>query len=302
MSRFLLCLLFLLPVTATAELLHLPDNRLASLFHLTETYEHDFPVMAGTVLYQAESNDTYSEGYYLDKHLNFSGKRVTRIFDYDSSLALEFILSRFSASLRQQGYTMRYECLGVDCGEAEAFPAFFGSLMSSNGSRYGYQLLSRNARNDDMVAVYATLIDSRVRVSVDLFGSATDWKYIDLRPAQQVGAFQGLTVPFASSSARLNEYSARLIQDFAENLANEPVNGLLVRGYADRVGDASANKRISALRADRVSRALSEVYEGTICQTQSYGSANPYFHPLHTPTGITDRRVEVAILSGDASC
>lgn len=302
MSRLLLCFLLWLPMIVTAELLHLPDKGLARLFHATESYEYDFPVMAGTVLYQAESNDTHSEGYYLDRQVNFSGKRITKVFDYDSSLALEFILSRFSASLRQQGYTMRYECMGVDCGEAEAFPALFGSLMSSNESRYGYQLLSRNARNDDMVSIYATLIDSQVRVNVDLLGSAGDWKYIDLRPAQQVGAFQGLTVPFASSSARLNEQSARLIQDFAGNLANEPVNGLLVRGYADRVGDASVNKQISALRADRVSRALSEVYEGPLCQAQSYGSDSPYFHPLRTPAGLSDRRVEVVILSGDASC
>lgn len=302
MTRLLLCLLLWLPLTAAAKILHLPDEGLASQFHVTETYEHDFPVMAGAVLYQAESNDTHSEGYYLDKHVSFSGKRITTFFDYDSSLALEFILNRFSGSLRQQGYTMRYECMGIDCGEAEAFPALFGSLMRSNEGRYGYQLLSRNERNDDMVSIYATLIDSRVRVRVDLLGSASDWRYIDLRPSQKVGAFQGLTVPFGASSARLDERSARLIQDFAGNIANEPVNGLLVKGYADQVGDAAVNKKIAALRAEKVSQALSAVYEGPLCEAQSYGSENPYFYPMRTPAGITDRRVEVVILSGEASC
>jgi len=302
MRKLLFSFLLLLPFIANANLQHLSEFESASLFRSTESHEHNYLVMAGAVLYQAEIDDIYSEGYYMSNSINFTGKRLTRIYDYDQSLSLEFILGRISSSLRQQGYSVEYECRGIDCGEAEAFPALFGKLMDSREGRYGYQLFSRNIRHDDMLSVFATLIDSRVRVTVNIFGGMADRKYIDLRPTRTIDEFQGLTVYFGASSTTLNDHSVRLIQDFADQLLEQPAKRLLVRGHTDQTGNIAINKQISSDRAEAVHKLLSKVYGGPVCEAQSFSNTRPYFHLLPAQRGMTDRRVEIVILQDQESC
>lgn len=181
MYKYLLSSILLLPLACEAAITHLTDLRKPTLFHSSEHYEHNYPILAGPILYQAISNENYSEGYYPSKVIPFSGTRRTRIFDYDKHLSVDFILNRFSASLRQQGYTAVYECMMIDCGATEAFPSLFGRHMDSHDDRYGYTLFTRTANSNDMISVYAALIDSEVRVTVNLLGSSTDRKYVDLR-------------------------------------------------------------------------------------------------------------------------
>lgn len=302
MHKLLFLFLFLLSFVANANLQHLSEFESASLFRSTESHEHNYPVMAGAVLYQAEIDDMYSEGYYMSNSINFTGKRLAKIYDYDQSLSLEFILSRISSSLRQQGYSVKYECQGIDCGKAEAFPALFGKLMDSREGRYGYQLFSRNTRHDDMLSVFATLIDSRVRVTVNIFGDTAEQKYIDLRPTRTIDEFQGLTVYFGASSTTLNDHSVRLIQDFAGQLLEQPAKRLLVRGHTDQTGNTAINKQISSARAEAVHKLLSKVYDEPACKAQSFSNTRPYFHPLPAQREMTDRRVEIVILQDEEFC
>lgn len=302
MRILLLSLLSLFSLPTTAGLIHLPNNESAKLFRSFETYEYNYPVMSGNVLFQAQSDEHYSEGYYASRTMSFSGKRVTRVYDYDSRFSLDFILERISSSLRQQGYFTEYECSGIECGEPEAMQAFFDPLMSSHEGHYGYQLFSRNLRNEDVISVYAVLIDSKVRVLVDLFGEPADSRYINLNASRAEGEYQGLTIYYAPGVTTLSNSSVRLIKDFLAKYATKPGSKLLVRGHSDRAGNVQLNNMVSAARAKNVHQLLSDEHKGVICKTQSYGATRPYFYPFSVNNKVTDRRVEIVILKQDESC
>lgn len=302
MKILLLSFLSLISLPVAANLIHLPKNNSPDLFRSSQVYEHNYPVMSGGVLFQAQSDKYYSEGYYASKSILFSGKRRTVIYDYDSRFSLNFVLERISSSLRQQGYFSEYECLAIECGEPEAIQAFFDPLMGSHEGQYGYQLFSRNLRNDDMVSVYAVLIDSRVRVQVDLYGEPADKRYINLSASRSKSEFQGLTVYFAPGATSLSPLSVRQIKDFLAKFAGMPDGKLLVRGHSDRSGGVEVNEIVSLARAKNVHQLLNDEYGQFGCKAQNYGAARPYFYPLSVNNNVTDRRVEIVILQQDDDC
>lgn len=302
MKILLLSLLSLISLPAAANLIHLPAKDSVKVFRSSEAYEYNYPVMSGGVLFQEQSDEYYSEGYHASKSIPFSGKRRTIIYDYNSQYSLDFVLERISASLRQQGYFTEYECSGIECGEPDAMQALFDPLMNSYEGRYGYQLFSRNLRNDDVISVYAVLIDSRVRVLIELFGEPVDTRYINLRVNHSEDEYNGLTVYFSPASATLSNVSESLIKDFLDKLASKSTGKLLIKGHSDRTGDAQINKVVSAARAKNVYQLLSNEYTGATCKAQSYGATRPYFYPLSANNKVTDRRVEIVILKQDESC
>lgn len=302
MKILLISLLSLISLPVAANLIHLPTKDSVKVFRSSESFEHNYPVMSGEVLYQAQGDEYYTEGYHASKSVPFSGKRRTIIYDYDSRFSLDFILERISASLRQQGYFSEYECFAIECGESEAMQAFFDPLMRSHEGHYGYQLFSRNLRNDDVISVYAVLIDSKVRVLVDLFGESTDTRYINLSASRSEGEYQGLTVYFAPGATTLSHSSVRLIKDFLAKLGSEAGGKLLIRGHSDRAGNVQVNNIISAARAKSVNQLLADKYGDASCKAQSYGATRPYFYPLSVNHKVTDRRVEIVVLEQGDSC
>lgn len=302
MKTLFYSLWILLSFPAVAQVIHLQKTESVNLFRSSNTYEHNYAVISGNIVHQEQSDDYYTEGYHASKSILFSGKRHTLMYDYDARYSVDFILQRISASLRQQGYFSEYECLDLECGEPEAIQAFFDPLMNSYEGHYGYQVFSRNLRNDDVISVYAVLIDSQVRVLIDVFGEPADTKYINLSASRAETEFSGLTVYFTPASTKVNDSSAQLIKDFVEKFSSQPNGKLLVKGHSDRAGNEQNNKTVSTARANKVYQLLSNEHSDMACKAQSYHAAHPYFYPLSVNNKVTDRRVEIVILEKNESC
>ena len=279
MRLFCFIALCLAAFSLRAELVHFPVAEQPHLFAEKLTQEFEYPVVAGAVQLQAESDEFYTSGYHAEESIVFTGKRTSLMYDYAPHLSLEFILNRVYRSLLQQGYFLEYECYSQECGEASAMQVFTDDLMEAGEDRYGYKLFSRNLRNDDMISVYAVLIDSSVRVLFDIYSDSNDDFYINLNSRQAAKEFAGMTLYFKIGSSVVEDRFAQLATDFIEKiLAGDPDARFLVNGHSDRSGAEVKNRLLSSQRVNRVGHLFSLRNTDRLCGSKSFGSSAPYFY------------------------
>lgn len=303
MRLFWFVALYLVAFSLQAELIHFPATERPHLFANKFTQEFEYPVVAGAVRLQAESNELYTSGYHAEESIAYSGKRISLIYDYAPHLSLEFILNRIYRSLLQQGYFLEYECYSQECGDASAIQVFTDDLMETGESRYGYKLFSRNLRNDDMISVYAVLIDSSVRVLFDIYSDFNDDLYINLSNRQAAKEFAGMTLYFKVGSSVVEDRFAQLAADFIEKvLASDPGGRFLIKGHSDQSGTEVENRLLSSQRANWVGEVFSPGNKGKICGSKSFGSSSPYFYSAVRHNFISDRRAEIVAVESAKDC
>jgi outer membrane protein OmpA-like peptidoglycan-associated protein len=102
---------------------------------------------------------------------------------------------------------------------------------------------------------------------------------------------------FHTASAEITAESQNQINNIAAILKAYPAAKLKIGGYTDKVGNETANKKLSGDRASSVKAALDKAGVGTqITDAEGYGSAFAK-HPADAPESerVTDRRVSVSV-------
>jgi outer membrane protein OmpA-like peptidoglycan-associated protein len=103
-------------------------------------------------------------------------------------------------------------------------------------------------------------------------------------------------VLFDSGSVALTRRANDTVQDVAEVLAQYPRTNVVVRGYTDSRGSATANQDLSQRRAEAVGGAL--VSRGVAPERMvatGYGEANPVANNETSRGRNQNRRVEIAL-------
>lgn len=102
-----------------------------------------------------------------------------------------------------------------------------------------------------------------------------------LNPIQEKASIQPFSlsgdVAFAFGSATLTAAGLNTIREVAMNIKQTPsVQKITVSGHTDRIGNTSANQRLSEQRAEAVQRALAtQGVSSSLIQSQGFGSQQP---------------------------
>lgn len=111
------------------------------------------------------------------------------------------------------------------------------------------------------------------------------------------------TVYFAFNSSKLSVEAQRELDKLAKNLKGKPVDAASVVGFADKIGNANYNRRLSEKRALRVAKYLQGkgLVKASVSEIRALGEADANTKCPAKPTAgsikcnAPDRRVEVKV-------
>ncbi len=80
---------------------------------------------------------------------------------------------------------------------------------------------------------------------------------------------------FGFDKAGLSADGKKLLKELTSRMSGLTIDGITIKGYADRIGSAGANERISLRRANAVKAYMQKLGVDAKIQTEGMGSADP---------------------------
>ncbi|MEM1135625.1 MAG: OmpA family protein, partial [Bacteroidota bacterium] len=175
-----------------------------------------------------------------------------------------------------------------------------GNFKSSLKSVYGkefYINVKSNGQNFEKVASFATKKEKEVNKDLVISFSETVAKSADMGAAKaQMGYTSNHAVLFSTNSARLNKNSEKELDRIFSSIKQEAGVEVLIEGYADNVGRAAYNLKLSKKRAKEVAKYLNTKGINKKKMTvKFFGEENPTASNDTDSGRAKNRRVEIHI-------
>lgn len=282
--------LFLICGALTANAASLSDHHFkgAELFSSESKVLINREVPLGPVTLAYQETNERTEGYYPQEAVRVNGQAKVQVFDFSRQYSAFYVAQLMEGLLTQHGYTIRYRCKELSCGELVGWRALLSRFIDGVENQQQVLVASKMQNNLSVsyVVSHVTDIDSQPRLVMEIIEAAAPLK----GPADQAQMLH-----FEVNSAELSDAQKVLVADIADVIQRDSTDKYKITGFADNQGDDKSNLALSEARAQNVAKLLMDQYgvPAELMEVKGLGEAEPLKSNNSFSGRAANRRVEL---------
>jgi|AZIH01.1.fsa_nt_gi hypothetical protein len=221
-----------------------------------------YELILGKLSYQYPRSPDEIEGFEAEVSRMFEGRIDRKVFDFQSDVGSLKAFSTIKEVLDDEGFDIAFSCEGSSCGSVKGWSTVFPDQADGSWSDQYYlsAIYPENGPPERVFSAHISMIGNRVRVTIDEVALLVDMERSIQNYANSVlsywsehGFGQGLPVSgYSVGSYQLTNTMKLKYRAIAKIMEIKPSFPIKLLGYTDLLGEESANRELSLLRAKSV--------------------------------------------------